>query len=60
MTEDIEKIKFNTAVSKLMMFVNDVYDKKAITKQQLATYMQLLAPFATKVSQQIWEKIGNE
>lgn len=59
-TEDVERVKFNTAVSKLMVFVNEVYDKKAITKQQLSTFLQLLAPFATKLSQQMREKLGNE
>lgn len=58
-TEDIEKMKFNTAVSKMMMFVNDVYDKKAITKEQLGIFLQLLAPFATRLSQQMWEQLGN-
>lgn len=53
-------MKFNTAVSKMMVFINDVYDKKAITKEQLSIFLQLLAPFATKLSQQIWEQLGNE
>lgn len=59
-TEDIERIKFNTAVSKLMVFVNDVYDKKAITTEQLSTFLQLLAPFATRLSQEMRTKLGNK
>jgi leucyl-tRNA synthetase len=51
--EDIEKLKFNTAVSKMMVFVNFVYDKKSISKDQLASFLQLLAPFATKLSQEM-------
>lgn len=43
-----------------MVFVNDVYDKKAITKEQLSVFLQLLAPFATRLTQQMWEKLGNE
>jgi len=58
-TEDIERLKLNTAVSKLMVFVNDVYDKKAITKEQFSSFLKLLAPFATKVTQQMREKLGN-
>ena len=59
-TDDIERLKFNTAVSKLMVFVNDVYDKKAITKQQLSTFLQLLAPFATRVTEVMRAKLWNE
>ncbi len=59
-TEDIERVKFNTAVSKLMVFVNELYDKKSITKQQFSTFLQLLAPFATKLSSEMREKLGNE
>ena len=58
-TEDVEKTKFNTAVSKLMVFVNDVYEEKAISKNQLERFLQLLAPFATRLTQKIWEEIGN-
>ncbi len=43
-----------------MVFVNEVYDKKTITKQQLSMFLQLLSPFATRVTQKIWEQIGNE
>ncbi len=56
-TEDIEKLKFNTAVSKLMVFVNHIYDVKYITKAQFATFLQLIAPFATKLTQQLWEQL---
>lgn len=60
MTDDIDRMKFNTAVSKLMVFVNEIYDKKAITKAQLSLFLQLMAPFATRLSQQMWEKLGNK
>jgi leucyl-tRNA synthetase/8-oxo-dGTP pyrophosphatase MutT (NUDIX family) len=58
--DDIEKLKFNTAVSKMMVFVNFVYDKKSITKDQLSSFLQLLAPFATKLSQEMWTKLWRE
>ena len=43
-----------------MVFVNEVYEKKTITTQQLSTFLQLVAPFATKLSQQMREKLGNK
>lgn len=60
MSGDIERYKFNTVVSKLMMFVNEVYDKKAITKKQLEIFLQLLAPFATRLTETMWMKLGNK
>ncbi len=60
MTEDIEKLKFNTAISKLMVFVNHIYDVKQITKEHFATFLQLLAPFATKLSQNLWIELGQK
>jgi leucyl-tRNA synthetase len=59
-SDDIEKLKLNTAVSKMMIFVNEVYEHKTITRVQLLTFSQLLAPYATKLSQQMWEKHGGE
>lgn len=59
-TEDIEKLKFNTAISKLMVFVNHIYDVKQITKGHFATFLQLLAPFATKLSQNLWAELGQK
>lgn len=56
-TDDIGKLKFNTAVSKLMIFVNHVYDTKQITKSQFLLFLQLVAPFATKLTQELREKL---
>lgn len=43
-----------------MIFVNEVYEKKTITKEQLSVFLQLLAPFATRLTQQMREKLGNK
>ncbi len=59
-TEDIEKLKFNTAISKLMVFVNHIYDVKQITKEHFLTFLQLLAPFATKLTQNLWTEINED
>ncbi|MBP6086570.1 class I tRNA ligase family protein [Patescibacteria group bacterium] len=59
-SDDIEKLKFNTAVSKMMVFVNHIYEMKNITKGQLAIFLQLLAPFATKLTQEMRTKIGQD
>lgn len=57
-TEDIESYKFNTAVSKLMIAVNTIYDHKAIDAENLAIIAQLLAPFSPILAQKLWEQTG--
>jgi leucyl-tRNA synthetase len=52
-TQDIQKFKFNTAISKLMVFVNHIYTTKSITPPTLCTFLQLLAPFAPVLTQEI-------
>jgi len=59
-TDDIAKLKFNTAVSKMMVFVNHIYEEKTITASQLATFLQLVAPFATKLSEEMRTKLGQK
>ncbi len=54
MTYDLENLKFNTAVSKLMILTNKVYERKAITKDQLKMLAQLIAPFAPQLAENLW------
>ncbi|MEE1187859.1 MAG: leucine--tRNA ligase, partial [Acutalibacteraceae bacterium] len=48
-SEDIEAMKFNTAIAALMTLINQVYDNKAINGAELKTFIQLLNPFAPHV-----------
>ena len=57
-TEDTPNMKFNTAISRMMIFVNTA-TSQGITSQQLATFSQLLAPYAPHLAEEIWEKLGN-
>lgn len=43
-----------------MIFVNHIYEVKNITKEQYSIFLQLLAPFATKLTQEIRVKLGNQ
>lgn len=58
-TEDIEQYKFNTAISKIMIAINTIYDIQAIDAEHLAIIGQLLAPFAPILAQQLWEQTGH-
>ncbi len=59
-TEDIENIKFNTAIAALMALINDVTAFGSISKKELAVFAILLNPFAPHVTEEIWEvcKLG--
>ena len=60
-TEDIEKLQFNTAISAMMILVNEIYKEgEATSKHTLKTLSQLLMPFAPHFAEEIWEKVGGE
>ncbi len=53
-TEDIESLKFNTAIAALMALLNEVADKGSITKEELKIFTLLLNPFAPHITEEIW------
>ena len=53
-TEDIESLKFNTAIAALMALLNDVVDKGSITKEELKIFTLLLNPFAPHITEEVW------
>ena len=57
-SEDIEAMKFNTAIAALMTLINQVYDNKAINGAELKTFLKLLNPFAPHVCEEVWEAQG--
>ncbi len=57
-SEDIDKMRFNTAVAALMTFVNVVNKQGTITKESLTTFMRALCPFAPHMANEIAEQLG--
>ena len=59
--EDIENIKFNTAIATLMALINDISNIKSINKEELRIFSILLNPFAPHVTEEVYEacKLGN-
>ncbi len=53
--EDIENIKFNTAIAALMSLINDVTAFGSISKKELGIFAILLSPFAPHVAEEVWE-----
>ena len=54
-SDDIENMKYNTAIASLMALLNEIYEKGAITKGELKTFLTLVNPFAPHVSEELWE-----
>ena len=59
--EDIENIKFNTAIAALMALINDISNIKSINKEELRIFSILLNPFAPHVTEEVYEacKLGD-
>lgn len=54
-TEDIESLKYNTAIAALMTLLNSIYDKGEINRAELKTLLILVNPFAPHVTEEMWE-----
>ncbi|MDR2661059.1 MAG: leucine--tRNA ligase [Lactobacillaceae bacterium] len=59
-TEDINRISFNTAISQMQIFINEVYKTNIFPIEMAKGFIQLLAPFAPHLSEEIWQKMGND
>ncbi len=57
-SQDIEEMKFNTAIAAMMSLVNDIYDAGTLTVDELKTLITLLNPFAPHVTEEIWHELG--
>ncbi|MCH5190464.1 MAG: class I tRNA ligase family protein, partial [Oscillospiraceae bacterium] len=57
-TEDIENMKFNTAIAALMTLLNAIYDNGKINKAELKTFILLVSPFAPHIAEEMWSELG--
>ncbi|MGI5898917.1 MAG: leucine--tRNA ligase [Christensenellales bacterium] len=56
-SEDIERMKFNTAIAAMMSFVNDIYAKGSITKGELKAFLPLLSTCAPHIAEELWHMV---
>lgn len=59
-TEDFEHLRFNTAIAQLMVFVNDANKAEALPIQYIEGFLQLLAPIAPHLGEEIWRLLGHK
>ncbi len=59
-TNDIEDMKFNTAIAAMMALVNDIYDEGTLTVDEFKSLISLLCPFAPHLTEELWEGLGEK
>ena len=59
-TDDIESMKFNTAIAALMTLLNEIYKEGSISREDLVIFLKLLSPFAPHITEEIYEFLGGE
>ncbi|MFB5282415.1 leucine--tRNA ligase [Peribacillus sp. Hz7] len=58
-TENYEDLKFNTAISQLMVFINDCYKAEALPKEYIEGFVKLLSPVAPHIAEELWAQLGH-
>ncbi len=58
-TEDVEALQFNTAISAMMELLNAAYKEAGITRESLETLVRLLSPFAPHLAEEVWSHLGH-
>jgi leucyl-tRNA synthetase len=58
--EDIENLKFNTAISEMMIFLNLIYKKGKVTMTTARTFTLILSPFAPHLGEELWQILGHD
>jgi leucyl-tRNA synthetase len=58
-TEDYEGIRFNTAISQMMVFINEAYKADTLPKEYMEGFVKLLSPIAPHIAEELWSKLGH-
>ena len=58
-TDDIEEMQFNTAISKLMVFARDITKDAPLPRDIAETFVLLLSPFAPHLAEELWQRLGH-
>ncbi|MEF2247292.1 MULTISPECIES: leucine--tRNA ligase [unclassified Paenibacillus] len=58
-TEDFDQLHFNTAISQLMIFVNEANKAEVLPRKAMENFVQLLSPLAPHIAEELWERLGH-
>jgi leucyl-tRNA synthetase len=59
-TDDYEGLRFNTAISQMMVFINEAYKAAELPKDFVEGFVKLLSPIAPHIAEELWAKLGHE
>ncbi|PGZ76625.1 MULTISPECIES: leucine--tRNA ligase [Bacillus] len=57
-TEDYAELRFNTAISQMMVFINDAYKAETLPKEYVEGFVKMIAPVAPHIGEELWSKLG--
>ena len=57
--EDYEALRFNTAISQMMIFINEAYKTDRLPRKALEQFVQLLSPIAPHIAEELWSQLGH-
>lgn len=58
-TEDYEGLRFNTAISQMMVFINEAYKSTVLPKDYMEGFVKMLSPVCPHITEELWEKLGH-
>ncbi|WP_025729963.1 leucine--tRNA ligase [Heyndrickxia ginsengihumi] len=59
-TEDFEALHFNTAISQMMVFINEAYKAEVLPKEYAEGFIKMIAPVCPHISEELWQKMGHD
>ncbi|MFH5781628.1 leucine--tRNA ligase [Heyndrickxia oleronia] len=59
-TEDFNQLGFNTAISQMMVFINEAYKSDVLPKEYIEGFVKLLSPICPHIAEELWSKLGHE
>ena len=59
-TKDTDTLNFNTAISQMMIFVNELSKQESIPRAMWSDFVKVISPYAPHLGEELWEKLGNK
>ena len=58
-TEDMTELRFNIAISQMMVFINEAYKQDVLPRDLMEGFVKMLSPIAPHLAEELWEKLGH-